>query len=123
LRNQISSRLFLAVLSFVSVSVSATIIDYTLDNLGGSSYQYNYTFKNNTLDFDVDQFSIYYDLDLYENLAVTGQPADWIADYYQPDPFLPDDGFFDAYTFLSPIAEGESLGGFSVIFNWTGGAV
>ena len=110
--------LLLAIL--FSTSASATTVSYSLVNLGGSSYQYNYTLLNDTLGFDVDQFSIYYDLGLYENLAVTSSPVGWDSIVFQPDAGLPDDGIFDTLALGSPLSAGDSLGGFSVSFDWLG---
>jgi len=100
---------------------SATVIDYTLDSLGGNSYQYNYTINNDTLGSDLDQFSVFFDLSLYESLAVAVSPADWDSIVFQPDPLIPDDGLFDTLALGVPVAPGDTLGGFSVSFNWLGG--
>ena len=112
-------KFFLPLLFLIS-SVNATVVEYSLESLGGNTYQYNYSFVNDALGFDVDQFSVYFDLGLYENLAVTSQPIDWLADAYQPDPNLPDDGLFDVYTFSAPVVADDTLAGFSVSFDWLG---
>jgi len=100
-------------------SAIANIITYTVDNIGGNTWQYNYTVTNE-LAFDIEEFTVYFDLGLYENLAVTGSAVDWDPLVIQPDPLLPDDGFFDALALVAGIAPGDSLGGFSVSFDFLG---
>ena len=77
--------------ALLSTTAAATTISYSLTSLGGSSFQYDYTLSNDTLGFEVDQFSIYFDLGLYENLVVTASPADWDSIVLQPDAGLPDE--------------------------------
>jgi len=99
---------------------SANEILYTVDSLGGNTFQYNYTL-NNTGANALEWFSVYFDLGLYENLAVTASPADWDSIVFQPDPFLPDDGIFDSLALVDFLDPGDMLGGFSVSFDWLGG--
>jgi hypothetical protein len=109
-------------ISLLSTPANSTAIKYTLDNLGGSLFQYNYTLVNDTLGFDVDQFSVYFDLGLYENLSVSASPSLWDSLVIQPDSTVPADGFFDTVSLGPVVVPGDSLGGFSVSFEWLGGA-
>jgi len=113
----------LVLLSSFAATANATKIDYTLDHLSGNTYQYNYTFVNDTLGFDLDAFSVYFDVALYENLAVTASPADWDSIVIQPDTGLPADGLFDTLALGLLLAPGDSLGVFSASFDWLGGSV
>lgn len=102
-------------------AANATTVTFDLDFLGGNSYRYTYEVLNDTLSESIDEFSIYFELGLYENLAIDGTPDGWDPLVFQPDPLLPDDGLYDAFALSAlGIAPGEALGGFSVIFDWLG---
>lgn len=101
-------------------TVSATVINYSVDSLGGNSYQYTYTVTNDTLAVDIDEFTVYFDHSLYENIVVGSAPADWDPIAIQPDVGLPDAGFYDALALVFGVAPGDSLSGFLVSFDWLG---
>jgi len=98
----------------------ATSISYDVSSLGGTGWEYTYTVANDTLGADIEEFTIWFDLALYGNLVATATPADWDPLVIQPDPGLPDDGFYDALALVAGIAPGDSLGGFSVSFDYLG---
>ena len=106
-------------LLLVAYSSSANEILYTVDNLGGNSWQYNYTL-NNTGTNVLEEFTVYFDFNFYENLAVVASPAGWDSIVIQPDINLPDDGFFDSLALGLPLFPGEMLAGFSVSFDFLG---
>jgi len=110
------SGLFL--LLFVQSAFANTIF-YTVDNLGGNRWEYNYTLENTGAD-PLEAFSIFFDLGVYENLTVTGSAADWDSLVFQPDPGLPDDGIFDSLSLGGLLNPGDILGGFSVAFDFLG---
>lgn len=99
---------------------TATVIEYEATNLVGNTWQYDYTVTNDTLGFDIEELTIFFDLNLYENLASPSGPAGWDPIVIQPDPALPDDGFYDALALVAGIAPNASLGGFSVVFDYLG---
>ena len=101
-------------------SANATVIEYGATNVSGNLWQYDYTVTNDSLGASLDEFTIFFQLGLYENIAVGDTPADWDPLAIQPDPGLPDDGFYDALALVSGIAPGGTLGGFSLTFNWLG---
>jgi hypothetical protein len=103
----------------VSPARSATI-SYTAMNLGGSTWEYSYTVINDTLGADLEEFTIFFDVALFENLAVTNSPNDWDSLVVQPDSGIPADGFFDSLALGAPIAASDSLGEFSVSFDFLG---
>ncbi|MEW8349263.1 MAG: hypothetical protein AB2687_13220 [Candidatus Thiodiazotropha taylori] len=99
---------------------SANPIYYELTDYGGGNYEYQYTVDNQNL-ASIEEFTIWFDLGLYDNLYITGShSADWDGVAIQPDPLLPDDGFADWLSFGAAINPGEILGGFSVVFDWFG---
>lgn len=100
--------------------VNATIITYDLTNLGGNRWEYSYSVTNDSMSSPIEEFTIYFDLELYENLLVGNTLNDWDAIVVQPDP-EPDfeaDGFYDALALLTGIAPGETVSGFTVSFDW-----
>lgn len=98
----------------------ATSISYDVQSLGGTTWEYTYTVANDTLGADIEEFTVWFDLALYENLVATATPADWDPLVIQPDPGIPDDGFYDALALVAGISPGGSLGGFSVRFDYLG---
>jgi hypothetical protein len=101
----------------------ATTVTYELQNLSGNTWQYTYTIENDTLGVNIEEFTIYFDVGLFENLAVANTPIDWDPLVVQPDSGLPvpDDGFYDALALSVGIAPGGSLSGFEVQFDYLGG--
>jgi hypothetical protein len=110
----------LASFGCLAVPAHAVAISYDLASLGGNQYQYDYTVTNNTLASDLNEFTVFFDLGLYENLSVSASPANWDSLVVQPDAGLPDNGFFDSLALAGGVAPGATLGGFSVLFNWLG---
>lgn len=98
----------------------STSISYDVQSLGSTTWEYTYTVANDTLGADIEEFTIWFDLALYGNLVATATPADWDPLVIQPDPGIPDDGFYDALALVAGIAPGDSLGGFSVSFDYLG---
>ncbi len=107
---------------FFSTTSFATIIDYESSNIAGNRWQYDYSVTNNTLTDPIDTFAIYFTYGQYSNLTLETSPANWDSIVINPDPnlFVPDDGFLDAYALASGINSGQNLSGFSVSFDWLG---
>lgn len=102
---------------------SSANIEYLLTHLTGDRWQYTYTVTNNAIIPGIEEFTIYFAFDSYDNLAImTADPpsASWDELLVQPDPLLLDDGYYDALSLGSGIAVGESVAGFSVAFDWLG---
>lgn len=98
----------------------ATLITADLRATGGNSWEANYTVVNNTLSSAIEEFTIFFDVDLYGNISILSTPTDWDPLIIQPDTSIPDDGFYDALALSSGIATDESLGGFQLSFDWFG---
>lgn len=109
-----------ALLLFFSTAINATSITYDLVNIGGNTWEYTYNISNDTLLGGIEEFTVFFDYTLYVNLSITTIPADWDPIAIQPDPGLPDDGFYDALALVTGIAPGGSLGGFGVQFDYLG---
>jgi hypothetical protein len=98
--------------------VRATTILYDLSNLGGTTWEYTYTVTNDSMSSAIEEFTIYFNLGSYDNLAATSSLASWDQLAINPDPSLPADGFYDALTLATGIAPGATESGFSVSFDW-----
>jgi hypothetical protein len=101
-------------------AAGAATIQYSATNLGGSSWEYSYLVSNDTLGAPLEEFTVFFEVGLYQNLALTGSPADWDSVVVQPDDQLPDDGYLDSLAQVAGIAVSGSLGGFSVSFDFLG---
>jgi len=101
---------------------SATQIRYTTTDLGSGRWQYEYEVTNLSLGQILEEFTVWFESDLYENLAVVSVPptALWRGTVWQPDPILATDGGYNAKNVLegAGIPEDETLGGFAVSFDW-----
>lgn len=98
----------------------ATNIYYDVSNIGGSRWQYDYTVENDSLADPIQEFTIYFEWDLYENLIPIAAPAGWDPLVIQPDAGLYSDGFFDAVELGSGLSPGSTSGPFSVSFDYLG---
>lgn len=105
--------------SLASVAQAATVT-YSTTYISANTWEYTYTVANNTLGANLEEFTIFFDVARYENLAVTGSPVAWDSLVVQPDPFLPDNGFLDSLALVAGIAPGASLSGFAVSFDYLG---
>lgn len=110
--------------------VHATIIEVEITELGGGAYQSDYTVINNNA-FAIEQITWNFEFDLYASLRNEQAPTNW-------DPFVIDTdgsldpalgaGLFDVcaaadffcFPLVDPIAAGDTLGGFSIVFDWLG---
>lgn len=100
-----------------------TQIRYDIADLGLGQWQYTYEVENLSFPEPISEFTIWFDYGKYDNLAITTQdpPANnWNEIVWQPEPFLADDGGYDAHVIGLNIGIGESAAGFSVSFDWLG---
>lgn len=104
----------------LALPAQAVDVEYTIESLSASDWRYFYTVTNDSLGVDIEEFTINFDRTLYTNLIVDASPADWDSLVAQPDNDIPADGYFDSLALSQGIANGESLGGFSVRFTYLG---
>lgn len=116
------SRLLFGLLLLSTQFAQAIPIDYELVDLGNNRYQYNYTI-NNELAQPLDAFLIFFDFAQYDNISLESADAGWDPLFLQTDAASGFDGMLDAMSLSTPIDPGQSLAGFSVSFDWLGGAV
>lgn len=122
MKKKIASIAFIFTVTLMQVSsASATVITTHLTNIIGNSWEAEYVIENDSLGSPIEEFTIWFDLGLYENISVVSTPADWDPLVIQPDPNIPDNGFYDALALSSGILSNSTLGGFTVAFDWLGG--
>lgn len=108
-----------AALLLLSGIANAVVIEYTADRIAADTWEYRYTVRNDGAPaISIDQFSIFFALGVYADLAVSGSPGGWDSLVLQPDPGLPDDGLFDSLALISGLASGTSASGFAVQFHY-----
>jgi hypothetical protein len=110
----------------VCSNAEATLIIYSVYPRGAGEFEYEYTLINNTLETPIKQFTIWFDLESYDNLVITtGEPlvTEW------SEIILEETGFglpigYDALAVGTntgiPPDEDMSVSGFSVGFDWLG---
>ena len=103
----------------------ATTVRYDVTNLSANTWEYAYTVNNDTLGFNIEEFTVYFESGLYQNLAITGPIAvpGWDPLTVEPNNFLNNDGFYDALAVTGGLAPGDSIGGFTVRFDFLGTGV
>lgn len=109
--------------SAVAFGALSTEIRYEVAELGSGKWRYSYDVTNISLTQEIREFTIWFDYELYKNLATqTPEPlkSSWDEIVIQPEPVLQDDGFYDALTLTSGIGQGQTVSGFSVSFDWLG---
>lgn len=115
-------RAFCAFFLLISIPVagSATTVFFDVTNINGNTWEYTYNITNDTLRFDIEEFTIFFDPRFYENLNVTSTPINWDSLVIQPDLNIPDDGFYDAQALVAGISPEASFNGFGVQFDYLG---
>lgn len=111
----------LLVILFIQPMVTyASTISYTTSALGGGKWQYQYTVIAAQNESAIAEFSVFFDVSKYANLAVTASPGGWDSIVLQPDSTLPSDGIFDSLSLGADIGPGQSLDSFTVAFDFLG---
>lgn len=101
-------------------AAQATIITYEVANVGSNTFEYSYAVENDSLGVELAEFTVFFDLNLFENVRLAAAPLGWDPLVIQPDPLLSDDGFLDVLALVAGVAPGASLGGFSVQADFLG---
>jgi hypothetical protein len=117
---------FVFFLTAIGFGVPKTEIRYQTSDLGSGRWQYNYEVSNISLTVPIEEFTIWFEFGLYDNLAVeTPDPpaSNWSEIVIQPEPVLQDDGAYDAKALGLGIGIGQTVSGFAVSFDWLGDAV
>ena len=114
----------IAVLFVCSIhATAATKIIYELNNLGSGRWSYTYDVININLPEGIEEFTVWFDVELYENLTLgTLDPpaSNWDEILWQPVPPIGTNGGYDALAMNLDILPGEHVYGFAVSFDWLG---
>jgi len=99
-----------------------TLIRYNLTALGGSQFEYEYTVTNDSLIIPIEEFTIWFDVHLYDNLVITTEEP--LASQWD-EIILKKTGFelpmgYDAKSLTGGIQPLQVVSGFSVKFDWFG---
>lgn len=119
MKKTLQALIILGLVIGLTTAAAATTILYDTNPVG-VQWEYTYYVTNDTLSSAIEEFTIFFDLGLYDNLSVTTPLFNWAEIAVNPDPLIPDDGYYDAITLASGIAPGATEGGFSVSFDWLG---
>jgi len=112
--------LLLAGLACVSTA-QAAMVEYSLTALGGDVWRYDYSLSNIGPAESFDEFTVYFDAPGITGITAVATPAGWSSLVVQPDPQLPDAGFFDALSLSGAVPAGSVISGFSVSFSYLAG--
>lgn len=104
-----------AAIAMTFPAAHAADIQYTATPLGGTAWRYDYVVTNDSLP-GLDEFSVFFDAASFANLAVTASPPGWSSIALQPSETA--DGLFDSLALNASLAQGASIGGFSVTFTF-----
>jgi hypothetical protein len=105
----------------ITLGTLSTKIRYETTGLGFGRWEYTYDVKNKSLIEGIEEFTIWFDYDLYENLSVeTPEPPadDWDEIVVEAEPIFQDDGYYDSLALGVGIGIGQTVRGFSVSFDW-----
>ena len=109
---------------FLSSKVLATQtqISYQANKIDSVRWEYTYDVMNIGLAAGIEEFTVYFDHGLYNNLSIStpDTPSEWDQIIWQVEPILGDPGGYDALAATSSVNIGEMIGGFSVTFDWYG---
>ena len=105
---------------FFPVLVNATTVTYDLNNIGGNAWEYTYAVHNDTLSESIGRFGIVFETGVSQSLSQTATPADWTTLATSWSDFSQTINNYSSSTNIKAIQPGESLGGFSVQFEYLG---
>lgn len=98
----------------------AATISYLATPIGATDWRLDYVVTTGADAAPLREFTILFDRGSYADLAVVSSPPGWDALVVQPDPGLPDDGFFDALALGSGLGPGGTVAGFAVTARFLG---
>jgi len=117
MRTRILVYCILPILSLPSFAADQTKILYeTFFDSDSGRWQYTYDVCNVSLSDTIEEFTVWFGIGSYDNLTITTldpPSGDWDEIVWDPEPFLGDDGGYDALATGLNIAIGEHVYGFA----------
>jgi outer membrane protein assembly factor BamB len=113
----------ISLISILSSTAPATEVGFVPEDIGGGQWVYHYMLTNDTLADPIEQFIIWFEPWLYENLSIVSDPHigyDWYQDTVEPDPVWLYYGAYRALAWDEGIPVGDSESGFAVRFTYLG---
>ncbi len=114
----------LLLLGCVSQSLYAATVSYSLRNVSGNTWEYDFTLTTVAPLAQNEGFSVYFDVGEAENLTAISSPQDWSVLTIEPGSFIGDPtsrGFYDALS-MNGLGAGASLSGFILQLDWLNGS-
>jgi len=118
MKNSLHKLLLTLLLLVVSNLLQASIVSYSVTNVGIDRWQYDYSIVSNLLNDPGHGFTVFFEAGITENLTRVSAPAGWDILTIEPGNFIGESvGFYDA---LSPggLPSAQVAGLFSVRFDW-----
>ena len=113
-----ATALLLAALLPLGDRADAAMLTYSLNNIGGNTWQYDYSFSTAQALPAYTGFSVFFAPDMADNLTEIAAPAGWNTQIVAPGSFVGiSDGFYDALS-INGLGAGETAGLFSLQINW-----
>lgn len=107
-----------AILGSLCSQAHAGYVDFAATALGGNLWRYDYTVNNTGPSIAFDELTVYFDPSSYASLSGPSAASGWDAIAIQPDSGIPADGYYDALSLGGLVANGASVSGFSVSFEF-----
>lgn len=119
----VAVRFFLLLPFLAATQVSAALITYTTQSLGGASYRHQYTITHQIGEDPIHLIDIEFDPSLYleSSLTIVSDPvltADWDQLLIGSQAGLP--ALLDLFALVAPLSDGATLSGFAIEFEWLG---
>lgn len=121
--NMIKKLLVTTVLSCACAISQATVVNGDFTNASGIAWTVDIKVNNDGTLPLVGNFTVFFDYGSASNLVLVSSPSNWDTLVLQPDDGLASAGYLDSLPLGSAnsLANGESISGFKVKFDWSSG--
>ena len=111
----------LCALLLAASAAQAASVEYTLTDLGGNTWRYDFVLVNSPAAPSFDEFTVFFPGDKYSSIALMSSAAGWDPLVIQPDPGIPADGYFDGLRIAGAMPGGSVATGFALTFSYVAG--
>ena len=102
-------------------AAQAASVEYSLTDLGGNSWRYDFALVNSPAAPSFDEFTVFFASGAYSAIALVSSALEWDPLVIQPDTGIPADGYFDGLRLAGSMPDGSTATGFSVTFTYLPG--